>query len=104
MLFDAATKHNLSLVNELLGKGANPNYVKVTNGDGWYPGDTHTALYTAISQDVGDQKNFNDVVEALIKKGANTNFKARRGAWNHWEDYPMFNEVVHALSKFKMSG
>jgi hypothetical protein len=54
MLFDAATKHNLSLVNELLGKGANPNYVKVTNGDGWYPGDTHTALYTAISQDVGD--------------------------------------------------
>ncbi len=47
-LIDAAGQHNLQKVMELIEKGANPNYVRYTDSNCWYSGNTHTALYTAV--------------------------------------------------------
>lgn len=50
-LIDAAKDHNLALMKELVTKGANVNYVRHTDMDAWYSGNTHTALYTAVHSD-----------------------------------------------------
>ena len=70
-LIDAAHSHNLKEVQALLKQGANPNHIRRTNTNGWYSGDTHTALYEAVHSDFKEnEKQFIDVVEILLKKGA----------------------------------
>ena len=81
--------------------GANPNHIRYTDSNGWYSGNTHTALYSAVHAQVkGDEKNFVDVLEVLLKAGANPNFQATRGGWNHSTNYPLFSGVAQKLSKF----
>lgn len=86
---------------ELIDRGADPNFIKYTDSNCWYSGNTHTALYSAVNAKFEDEKTYTDIVEVLLKKGANPNFKATRGGWNHSEDYPLFNGVINALNKFK---
>jgi ankyrin repeat protein len=81
-----SAQHNFVKVKELLEQGANPNYVRYTDSDCWYSGNTHTALYSAVhNRNFNDEKAFNDTIEILLKNGANPNFKATRGGWNHCE-------------------
>lgn len=47
-LIDAATVHKLSEINRLIKAGANVNYVRYTDANCWYSGNTHTALYNAV--------------------------------------------------------
>jgi hypothetical protein len=37
----------------------------------------------------------------LLNNGADANFKAIRGGWNHSTSYPLFSGVAYKLGKFK---
>ena len=77
---------------KLLDEGADPNYVRRTDANDWYSGNTHTALYSAANKYCEEvPKDYVNVLEVLLKHGANPNFNALRGGWNHCTEYPLFN-------------
>ena len=97
-----AKSHSLAEVQFLLEEGADPNYIQHTDANQWYSGDTHTALYEVLYSDtIKDQKNFNDVVQALLKGGADPNFKATRGNWNRSSQRPLLKGVSYSLGIMK---
>lgn len=102
LLIDASSSHNLDEVKRLIKAGANPNYVRYTNQNGWYSGDTHTALYNAVhAKFKGDQENYINFLEALLIAGANPNFKAERGNYNNSKLKPLFSGVASILTNLK---
>lgn len=46
----------------LIEKGANPNYVRYTDSDAWYSGNTHTALYTAVHSNFKNETDYVNVI------------------------------------------
>lgn len=83
-----------------MGQGANVNYVRYTGGDAWYRGNSSTALYEAVQNQFTDEKAYLAVIEFLLEHGADPNFQAVRGGWNHASSYPIFSHVIYIIRKF----
>lgn len=67
----------------------------------WYRGDSHTALYDAVHEKFDGEKNYVDVIELLLENGADPNFQATCGGWNHSSKYPLFTGIARILTNFQ---
>lgn len=67
-LIDAAKVHDLITVQDLIKKGADVNYVRYTDSDCWYGGNTHTALYEAVHSEFkdGEYGKYVEVIRYLL--------------------------------------
>ena len=67
-LIDAAKALNFAKIQSLIQEGADVNYVRYTDANCWYSGNTHTALYEAVHSDFkeGEQENYIRVLQYLL--------------------------------------
>jgi len=102
-LSEAAQNLNLDLCKELLQLGADPKKVFLEGGNGWYEGNSSTALYNIVDKfypkgrSPEQHATFVDIVELLLANGADPDFKARRGNWNGCTYYPVFDKATQML-------
>ena len=101
----AAIAFDVERCREMLGSGADPKHVFREGGNGWYEGDSSTALYNAIeifkglkAEDQAEAEGrYVDVVVLLLEAGADADFAAERGNWNRSTSYPLMDAATQTI-------
>ena len=95
-------------IKSLMEQGASANAVNSTGSDGWYGGDTSSALFKAVEAEPKKGEDMSQfeikwcaVLNFLLQSGADANFKREWGSWASSSRESVANVLFPKLANMK---
>lgn len=99
-LLEACKKLDLNKISQLIEAGADANFKYSEPGD-YFGGDSTSALFEAVNNYKGNEKVYYQVIELLLKNGADPNFSFVRSCHRRVEGEPTFVRMMDKMATFK---